>query len=275
VTDLEWQGDGPNFIIQAAGRAWTLKLDEPQPCLSWSDGRTMARLLGLQHVAAPARRDDRAFDRSSLVSCEHHRGRVQATYAPRAWHGLTIRASWEPTPDHDGFDLEVQVCVTSPGVLRRVEAVVGSHWSARTGDPQPTVAYRVEPRDVHAAALSYDGREPPSFLHSLTTLPIPAIFPRSLSPQIHREHGSHRERCYIEMVQPNDCARRIIGENLADGPKSLREFMIHYGLFGHDLEKGVVLRGRIRGIWADSRSPEQEARRRYEAFLSEPPALGP
>jgi hypothetical protein len=274
VTDLEWQGEGPDFRIQAAGRPWRLKLDEPQPCLSWSDGRSMARLLGLLHVASPTRRDDRAFEPSSLVSCEHHRGRVQATYAPRTWHGLTIRASWEPTPDRDGFDLEVQLGITSTGVLRRVEAVIGSHWSGRTGDPPPTIAYRVEPRDVHAAALSYDGRELPSVLHSLTTLPIPAILPRTLSPKIYREHGSQPGRCYIEMVQPNDCARRIIGESNAGDSKSPGVFTIRYGLFGHDLEKGVVLRGRIRGVWVESHSPEQEARQRYEAFVGEPPALG-
>src|SRR6185312_11077201 len=134
----EWQGEGPDFRIQAAGRHWRLQLDEPQPSLSWSDGRSMARLLGLHHVASPARRDDPAFHPLSLVSCEHHRGRVQATYAPRAWHGLTIRASWGATPDRDGFDLEVQVGITSPDVLRRVEMVVGSHWSGKTGDPPPT-----------------------------------------------------------------------------------------------------------------------------------------
>src|SRR5262249_56955726 len=119
-----------------------------------ADGRSMVRLLGLCHVAATGRRDDRAFDGSSLVSCEHHRGRVQATYAPRAWHGLSIRAVWEPTPDRDGFDLEVQAWVTSRGVFRRLEVAIGSHGARTAGDPSPTVAYRVEPRDVHAAALS-------------------------------------------------------------------------------------------------------------------------
>ncbi len=275
MTDREWQGDGPNFLIEAAGRRWSLDLRQPQPGLRWSDGHDSARLLALHHIAAPGRRDERAFEGSSLVSLEHHRGRVQATFVPRAWHGLTVRATWEPTPHEDGFDLEVQASVTSPGVLRRVEVVIASSWSGATGDRPPAVAYRVEPRDVHAAALSYDGREPPGVLHSLTTLPIPSDFPDTPSPHIHREPRPPRNRWYIEMVQPNDCARRIVGEGSAGADTVAGGLSIRHGLFGHDLEKGVVLRGRIRGIWIDSPSPEPEARRRLEAFVSEPPPLGP
>jgi hypothetical protein len=77
------------------------------------------------------------------------------------------------------------------------------------------------------------------------------------------------------MVRPNDCARRIVGETPAGGQTASGRISIRYGLFGHDLEKGVVLRGRIRGIWVDSPSPEPEALRRYEMFVSEPPPLGP
>ena len=82
-------------------------------------------------------------------------------------------------------------------------------------------------------------------------------------------------RNYAEMVRPDDCSRRFFSGVFEGGCPPDGAIWIRYGLFGHDLEKGVVLRGRIRGIWADSRSADQEARRRYEAFLSEPPALGP
>ena len=123
MADFHWQGDGPVFTIEAAGRTWTLGLDEAHPCLSWSDGRSMARLLGLDHVAAIGRRDESAFTGPTLVSFERHRGRIQATFAPPGWHGLSIRAAWGPTPDRDGFDLEVQVSATAVG---RVSAA--SRW---------------------------------------------------------------------------------------------------------------------------------------------------
>jgi hypothetical protein len=275
VAKLQWQGDGPDFTIHGGGRPWRLNLGEPQPALRWSNGRSVANILGLRYVSTTGRRDEEACNESSLLTFERHRSRIQATFAPRAWHGLTVRAAWEPTPAHDGLDLEIQVSVTSRGVLRRLEVAIGSRWSETTGSSPPDIAYRVEPRDAHAAAITYDGREPPSLLHSLTTMPVPSTSPHTLPPHVRRESGVEPGRLYVEMVRPNDCARRIIGEMARPGATAPMTCSIRYGLFGHDLEKGVVLRGRIRGVWIDASAPEDEVRRQHEAFLSEPPALGP
>ncbi|MGP0066191.1 MAG: hypothetical protein ACLQGP_21640 [Isosphaeraceae bacterium] len=133
----------------------------------------------------------------------------------------------------------------------------------------------VEPRDVDAAVLSYDGRESPLTLQALTTLPIPPSSPHTLAPRIFAPPGSDRDTYYVEMIQPNDCARRIGRESLEPHSGPAKTFSTRYGLFGHDLEKGVVLRARLRGLWIQSRSPEHDAWALYQAFLSEPPALGP
>lgn len=232
MADFEWQRGGPEWAIRAADRIWRLKVDDPRPGLDWSDGPSSARLLGLLAISASGRRDDRAFDGASLVGCECHRGRVQATYAPPDWDGLSLRAAWEPTPARDGFDLEVQVSAASTGVFRHIEVAVGSRWTEALG--------------------------------ASTEAGDPSTFP----PYVRREPGG---RYYVEMVRPTDCARRAIGPYAtAPGPLSVR-----YDLFGHDLEKGVVLRGRVRGIWVASASPDEEIRRRHEEFLREPPALGP
>jgi hypothetical protein len=275
VAAFQWHGDGRDLTIDAMGRRWSLKVDDPQPGLSWSDGRSVARLLSLRHVSMVGRRDEGAFDGSSLVSVERHRGRVQATFAPRAWQGLSIRAAWGPTPADEGFDLEVQVSVRSSRVFRRLEVAVGSDLSETIGPQKSDLAYRVQPRDVHAAALSYDGREASSVLSSLTTMPVPAASPHVLPPLVCRDAGGMPGPSYFEMVRPDDCARRIIGETDRRDAPSRGTFSIRYGLFGHDLEKGVVLRGRVRGIWGDFGSAGDEIRRQYEAFLGEPPALGP
>ena len=277
MTDLDWQGEGPDFTIDSEGRRWTLRLDEARPCLSWSDEQTVARLLGLDHVAAIGRRDESAFTGATLTSFERQRGRIQATYTPPGWHGLSVRAAWGPTPDHDGFDLEVQVAASSVGVLRRVEVAVVSTWSlagfAEPGDHH----YYLEPRDVHAAALTYDGREPAAVLRCLMTMPVPASPPQNLPPDCFAlpGPGPSPARSYLEMAQPNDCARRIISDIVPPGAPPLSAQSIRYGLFGHDLEKGVVLRGRIRGLWIDSDSSVEQNEGRYQAFLREPPSLGP
>jgi hypothetical protein len=277
VADLDWQGEGPEFTIDSEGRRWTLRLDEARPRLSWSDGRLVARLLGLDHVAAIGRRDESAFSGPSLVSFERHRGRIEATYVPPGWHGLSVRAAWGPTPDHDGFDLEVQVHATSVGVLRRVEVAVVSTWTL-AGFAEPVAHHHyLEPRDAHAAALSYDGREPAAVLRCLMTMPVPAASTRSLLPDAYvlSGPGPAPGRGYLEMAHPNDCARRIMSDIVPAGAPPLSAQSIRYGLFGHDLEKGVVLRGRIRGLWIDSDSSLEERGARYEAFLQEPPSLGP
>jgi hypothetical protein len=276
VAEFEWQGDGPVFTTEAEGRSWRLDLDSADPCLAWSDERSMARLLGLDHVAVIGRRDESVFDRASLASFECHRGRIQAIFAPRRWRGLKVRAAWGPTPDRDGFDLEVQVWSTSTGVFRHLEVAVASSWSDAVGRAAPLGLYSVEARDVHAAALTYDGREPADVLRSLVTGPV-ATSPEELEAVWYPTPGPspQGERCYLEMVRPNDCARRIIGHFAArEDPRRDRR-STRYGLFGHDLEKGVVLRARVRGIWLPCRCDEREKHRRHAAFLGEPPALGP
>ncbi len=277
MADLEWQGDGPVFTTLVDGRPWRLDLDSARPGLAWSESPLGARLLGLDHVAAVGRRDESAFDAVSLDSFERHRGRVQAIFAPAGWRGLKVRTAWAPTPDQDGFDLEVQVWSTSTGVFRRLELAVATSWSDGSAGPLNPRRWSVEPRDVHAAALSYDGREAADTLHSLTTRPVPDESPRALEPICCPIPGPSPSGpgCYLEMVRPDDCARRVIGVGTAEGDPARGGQTIRYGLFGHDLEKGVVLRGRIRGVWLSPATGEDGRRRRLEAFLSEPPALGP
>jgi hypothetical protein len=275
VAHLRRQGDGTELILHAAGRPWTLALDAPRPGLFWSDEQSLVRLLGLRHIATTSRLDEQAFDASSLVSVERHRGRIQASFAPQAWDGLSIRAAWQPTPSGDGFDLEIQAAVSSTRIFRRLEVAISSCWNETAEHSVPAVAYRVEPRDVHAAALSYDGRESPSVLHALTTMPVPVTVPHSLPPIVVGDSGAILGKSYVEMVKPNDCAWRIIGEVHLGHLRARRVSSIDYGLFGHDLEKGVVLRGRIRGTWLDPGSPDAEIGRQHAEFLREPPSLGP
>ncbi len=230
--------------------------------------------MALEHVAAVGRCDVEAFAGRSLVSWARQGSRLEATFAPPAWPGLNVRAAWQPTGEV-GFDLEVQVWMTSPGMLRRVEIAVGSVWSPSADGATISRVHRVEPRDVHAAALSYDGRESRDLLQSLITMPVPAESPHPLGPTLGPMTGNPDGPHYAEMVQPNDCARRIIGEPEGDASGPLRSCWVRYCLFGHDLEKGVVLRGRIRGCWIDSPLPDEDALHRYARFLSEPPPLGP
>ncbi len=115
------------------------------------------------------------------------------------------------------------------------------------------------PRNAAAAALSTDGREPDR--DAIVTLPLDdAAFQAPTLLQA----GSGWT--YAELVHPDDVARRVReGAGSIDACPTIR-----YGLFGHDLERGVVLRARLRGIWLPADQAEAEARRRMDEFLREP-----
>ena len=49
---------------------------------------------------------------------------------------------------------------------------------------------------------------------------------------------------------------------------------MRYGLFGHDLEKGVIVRGRLRGLWIPCGDFDEMSREAFREFLETPPPLG-
>lgn len=82
---------------------------------------------------------------------------------------------------------------------------------------------------------------------------------------IHRP--PHSPVSYVEMCHPHDgigCFTDVHDDSAGS---------IGFRLFGHDLEKGVILRGRLRGMIMPRERDEEEARRAYEHFVREPPNL--
>ena len=259
-----WEGSGPEFDLVWGGRTWRLKVDDPRPGLRTrdeDDAEVVGPLLALEGVAEVGRWEPDALSGATLIGCERRFERVEATYAPPGWGGLTVRAAWEPS-GHDGVDLEIQMSALSVDQLKAVEVKLMSVLPER-----PTARRRrwVEPRDVRSAGLSYDGRDGDA--RDLTTLP-PAV-EETLAPRVLPAPWADG-RSYIEMVPLGDVARRIT----EGGTISRVGHTTRYGLFGHDLEKGVVIRARLRGLWTDSKTPEREALEHLGRFLQEPLPLG-
>lgn len=254
----EWTGSGPRFEIEWAGRTWALQVDDVQPGLR-AVGRSWGPLLALGGVAEVGRSATEALSGASLLSYERHFHRIEATYAPPGWGGLVVRASWCPSGDA-GIDLEVHVQAQSVGILHAVEIMLVSQFAEP--EPSPWKHQRwVEPRDAQAAGFSYDGREVD--LKGLTTLP-----PRRAAFSSPRLVTGLDDSgwLYAEMVHPYDVCRRI-----REGGRTLAQARTtRYGLFGYDLEKGVVLRGRLRGLWLRSEGAKEQALAQFDAFLHEP-----
>jgi hypothetical protein len=210
--------------------------------------------LGLDGVAELGRWDPAALSGATLVGVECRHGRVEATYAPPGWGVMTVRAAWAPSGDEDeGVDLEIQLGARSVDELHAVEVRLVSTLQAALAPPGLGL---VEPRDARSAGLTYDGREPD--LSGLTTRPPRAPRPVWLaSPP-----GEPTALRYLEMVHPDDLSRRILTGDL---PRTLRT-----ALFGYDLERGVILRGRLRGLWLPGEADDAEVARRFDQFLHEP-----
>jgi len=275
VQRTHWTGPGPVFSLTWGGRPWTLKVDEACPGLRGESDCAGVKLLSLHGLAQVGRFESAAFTGATLVGFERLRCRVQATFAPRGWGGLVVRAAWSPTAGRDAIDLEVQVSCTSVGAIHDLEVVVLSQVGEHDGEQPSAPFLRMEARDARSAALTYDGRESALALRGMTMAALPQSPQLSLRPRVFARPGLETGVFYVEMAQPNDVARRITAEHIHDGSTTALALSTRYGLFGHDLEKGVVLRSRLRGYWIRSLTPEDDARSLYREFIREPLPLGP
>ena len=272
VPENHWEGSDGDYTLNWGGRHWTLKFNQGDPGLRCDVGHWSARLLSLHGIAAVGRFEDQVFTAATLVNIERYRSRVQATFAPRGWGELTVRAAWSPSCGGAGVDLEIQASALSVGLLRDVEIMVQSQWQHRHSlETSTELGCVILPRDARAAALSSDGRETAGDVSSVVTL-APTNSPR---PNVFTPAGTEDDLSYIEMVPPNDVARQIQLEPAYPTLPYLDSRAFQYGLFGHDFEKGVVFRARLRGFWADSKTDFDDVSSLYCQFLDEPPPLGP
>ncbi len=112
-------------------------------------------------------------------------------------------------------------------------------------------------RDRNAAHLSLDGR-PPGLDRTM-------LAGRFAAPLIcYRPAG--QSWSYVEMSHPDDCVRVIIVRRRDAVAWS-------FSLFGLDIEKGVILRGRVRGAVVARQGDLRRAEWLYRQFTAEPPHL--
>lgn len=250
--DRCWSAVDGSYRLDWGGRAWTLRVDGPRPGLV-VEGSDLV-ILGLDGLAESGRRSDRALAGSTLAYVERRHGRMEATYAPLGWGGLRVRAAWGPMGE-SGVELEVQVTARSVGRLHGLEVAVLSEWRPGVGGPRWSL-----PRDARSAGLAYDGRE--ATVADLTTLPPDSAPGPTLG-------DGPDGRFYSQHVGPGDASRVVRdGATRHVGPRSRTH------LFGHDLERGVVLRARVRGHWLGGGRPQADADALDAAFRAEPPPLG-
>jgi hypothetical protein len=279
VVETLWNGTGPVFTLFWGGRDWTLNVEDPRNGLRLQTGESLPRLLAPDRLAAPKRCDRDAFTRKTLVAFERYRSSVQATYAPRSWGGIQVRAAWTARAQHDTLDLEIQLSASSVGELDGLEVGVTSRLDPAAPEDSEAPRFYVEARDAAAAFAVGDGREPDVHLCGFAILSDD----RPLRPSLHPPRDTPSAGAassapglfYAEMAHPDDLFRRVFTEPIPAESLTVPGGSIRYALFGLELEKGVILRARLRGQWLRSANPQEEAAALYQEFLRQPPPLGP
>jgi hypothetical protein len=270
VDEFRWRGSGPEFTLSWSARQWALNVDGASPGLCLVNADAATKLLALDRLAVPGRCDFEAFTRKTLVNYECYRRSVRATFAPPSWGGLLVRASWSAAVG-DVVDLEVQVSASSVGELEGLEIGVASRLGLTSSEVGAAPVILVEARDS-ASLSNYDrphstGRAPFDVQFFSASKPLrPSLFPDPAGPD---------DLFYAEVAHPDDVARRVTIEPKPARSAGVSGRAVGYALFGLALEKGVVLRGRLRGCWIRSRAPERDAAALYQGFLNEPLPLGP
>ncbi len=275
MSEQIWQGSGASYTITWGEESWTLQLDAERPGLRPAT-RPEEHALAMGALSVAGRCDAGAIGGRSLVRVERVGQRIEATYIPCDWSRLELRAAWAPASNgREGIDLEVQVVTSSIGELIGLEVFVETSLSGAADAPAGSLLLWVRPRDARSAGLSYDGRTPPDELARLHTLPpLRPGEPGFEQVVMQGRHAGSTYR-YLELVHPHDVARRICVAPPGHAESAELPLQVRYGLFGHELEKGVVLRGRVRGCWFPANHAARQSAGALADFLSRPLPLGP
>jgi hypothetical protein len=78
----------------------------------------------------------------------------------------------------------------------------------------------------------------------------------------------------VEMIHPQDVSRRILLCKVGLESTPVPAIGVRHALFGHDLEKGVVVRARMRAIWFRGAEDAWLSDTAFRRFLGMPPPLG-
>jgi hypothetical protein len=274
VAQRNWRGSGSRYTILWGKQPWTLELAADHPGMQ-TVNRPDDCVLALGGIAAVGSCDSSALNGNSLIKVERIADRVEATYLPSRWAGLQVRARWGPISRYDGIDLEIQVSASTVGELRGLETTVFSRVNAPGATPTSQPSIWVRPRDSRSACFSYDGRVREADLRRLTTLPLVEFIEPDTSHIAALGPDCNSEGRYLELAHPRDVARKIFQGLSPVDQDAAGRFHVRYALIGHDLEKGVVIRARIRGLWISGDDIAAALPLAARDFLEAPLPLGP
>lgn len=247
-----WQLDTSRAQLQLPGFSAALELSRPFGGLHAIEIKgspvTGAAILGveLNQSTAPLAPTDAYVRRCDLV----------ATYADAAESAMRTEVYWRAAaeqPRHVLGDLELLVSVQTNLLDSRPQVATCSQLLAT----EALVLIHSSPAEF-APVAEFAGNRPSALL---------ASGPRCL---LFRLPGGTVS--YAEMVHPSDPGRSEI-QWASGGSATAPVGELRHHMFASDLEKGVILRARVRGLFLAREGDEKSAARHYEAFVAAAPPL--
>jgi hypothetical protein len=230
----------------------------PGPLLAIETAQVAGKRSFPVYARAPARQ---RRQRGNLIDVQLPASRRCPVRLDLYWRATTSR------------QLDMEVLATTATPLEHLEVLTVSRvpcadalvdagaadtqWLSLGETTPPPARWLVLPRDREAAAFSLDGRFP-----RFGEMALAAPFTHPLV--LYRPAAAAWS--YVEMSHPDDCARIIISRQRGQA-------QVHFGLFGLDLEKGVIARGRLRAVFIERRDDTQSALQLCSAFMLETPRL--
>jgi hypothetical protein len=157
-----------------------------------------------------------------------------------------------------------------PQVIIRQDTVLAQYAPTTDCPVECDARWRVLPGGVFDLQISTltPGKWDGLAVQTLSVLPAgEVVVLDDVTPGIVLCRPSAWQVSYVEFCHPHDGIGLL--QTAGDGGTT----QVRFRLFGHDLEKGVILRGRLRGVLVPRAVDVGAARAAYEQFLAEPPNL--
>ncbi len=186
-----------------------------------------------------------------------------ATYSETADNPFRAQIYWRFLPSAMSLAVEDDRGDPSPARATALELIVSIQTNLLDSDPAVTVA-----TELAATKVSRLGNVESAHLTDLSFASIPAVVGPDTGSGCFQFQLADAPLAYTEMVHPADFHRSTVDRGV-DGTSSIR---LSHQLFAQNLEKGVILRSRIRSVFAPAETDAVTSARAYQEFAaSEPP----
>jgi hypothetical protein len=190
-----------------------------------------------------------------LVDVYHRGTDLVAAYRESAARPVRVDAMWRVVP-----------WPNATAVVAVADLIVSVRTELLESRPELTVRSSIPSREILRLASTDSGQFAP--VPNVATVPL--VVNRDAGPGCLVFRFPEIGLSYGEMVHPADFER----SNLKRATAHDAAIEVRHRLFAERLEKGVILRARVRGVWVDGAEDTRQVAACYAAFAAAEPPLG-